>query len=209
MRCWPHHFDIATLITLERDAAGTATKTVGVGVAPSGHAHSLTEAWSIVKETGFPAIIRPSFTLGGTGGSIAGNEDRPIDGGGHTWPGGDSYLVERIVGKVTCDWDSSLICEFPSQFDRTRRLRSRTIAANREREITVGDFLLFLHIVAAGSWLGASVTQLVVTPALQRTGGALESAAALTRKAARWQQLGCDRRFASEPLSTHQPQSCC
>ncbi|UCD12504.1 MAG: carbamoyl phosphate synthase large subunit, partial [Nitrospinaceae bacterium] len=48
---------------------------IGVGVAPSGHAHSLTEAWSIVKETGFPAIIRPSFTLGGTGGSIAGNEE--------------------------------------------------------------------------------------------------------------------------------------
>lgn len=40
----------------------------------------------------------------------------------------------------------------------------------------MGDFLLFLHIVAAGSWLGASVTQLVVTPALQRTGGAVAAA---------------------------------
>jgi carbamoyl-phosphate synthase large subunit len=44
---------------------------IGQKVPPSGQAVSLEEAWSIVKETGFPAIIRPSFTLGGTGGSIA------------------------------------------------------------------------------------------------------------------------------------------
>lgn len=36
----------------------------------------------------------------------------------------------------------------------------------------MGDFLLFLHIVAAGSWLGATLTQFVVTPALQKVGGA-------------------------------------
>ena len=42
--------------------------------------------------------------------------------------------------------------------------------------MTVGEFLLFLHIVAAGSWLGASVTQLLVTPALQQTGGAVAAA---------------------------------
>ena len=44
---------------------------IGQKVPPSGQAVTLDEAWSIVKETGFPAIIRPSFTLGGTGGSIA------------------------------------------------------------------------------------------------------------------------------------------
>lgn len=36
----------------------------------------------------------------------------------------------------------------------------------------MGEFLLFVHIVAAGSWLGASVTQFVVTPSLQKVGGA-------------------------------------
>ena len=35
-----------------------------------------------------------------------------IDGGGHTWPGGDAYLTERRVGRVTEDWDSRLIWEF-------------------------------------------------------------------------------------------------
>ena len=44
---------------------------IGQKVPSSGQAVTLNEAWSIVKETGFPAIIRPSFTLGGTGGSIA------------------------------------------------------------------------------------------------------------------------------------------
>ncbi|MCP3995630.1 MAG: hypothetical protein GY722_11265 [bacterium] len=41
-----------------------------------------------------------------------------INGGGHTWPGGDPYLPERVVGPVTTDWDSALIWEFFSQFDR-------------------------------------------------------------------------------------------
>ncbi len=44
---------------------------IGQKVPPSGNAKSLEEAWRIVGDTGFPAIIRPSFTLGGTGGSVA------------------------------------------------------------------------------------------------------------------------------------------
>ena len=44
---------------------------IGLDVAPSGYAHTLQEAWDIVEKTGFPAIIRPSYTLGGTGGGIA------------------------------------------------------------------------------------------------------------------------------------------
>lgn len=34
--CWPHHFDIATLITVASDESGAATKTIGVGMAPMG-----------------------------------------------------------------------------------------------------------------------------------------------------------------------------
>jgi carbamoyl-phosphate synthase large subunit len=37
-------------------------------------AHSLEEAWAGVRETGFPAILRPSFTMGGSGGGIARDE---------------------------------------------------------------------------------------------------------------------------------------
>jgi carbamoyl-phosphate synthase large subunit len=48
-----------------------AMQKIGLAVPESGYARSLDDAREIVKRTGFPAIIRPSFTLGGSGGSIA------------------------------------------------------------------------------------------------------------------------------------------
>ncbi|MDI4633465.1 carbamoyl-phosphate synthase large subunit [Pelomonas sp. V22] len=55
---------------------------IGLGSAKSGIAHSLEEAWSVQKRiqadiggSGFPMVIRPSFTLGGTGGGIAYNPE--------------------------------------------------------------------------------------------------------------------------------------
>ncbi len=48
---------------------------IGLGSARSGIAHSMDEAWSVQKSVGFPTVIRPSFTLGGTGGGIAYNAE--------------------------------------------------------------------------------------------------------------------------------------
>ncbi|MDI9335097.1 MAG: carbamoyl-phosphate synthase large subunit [Cytophagales bacterium] len=48
---------------------------IGLGSARSGIAHSMDEAWSVQKQMGFPTVIRPSFTLGGTGGGIAYNAE--------------------------------------------------------------------------------------------------------------------------------------
>ncbi len=48
---------------------------IGLGSARSGIAHSMDEAWGVQKTLGFPAVIRPSFTLGGTGGGIAYNSE--------------------------------------------------------------------------------------------------------------------------------------
>ena len=55
---------------------------IGLGSAKSGIAHTLDEAWAVQKEigqhtggSGFPLVIRPSFTLGGTGGGIAYNAE--------------------------------------------------------------------------------------------------------------------------------------
>jgi carbamoyl-phosphate synthase large subunit len=50
-----------------------AMKEIGVDVPRSGLARSLNEALELVQQTGFPSIIRPSFTLGGVGGGIAYN----------------------------------------------------------------------------------------------------------------------------------------
>jgi carbamoyl-phosphate synthase large subunit len=48
---------------------------IGLGSARSGIAHSMEEAWTVQKTVGFPTVIRPSFTLGGTGGGIAYNSE--------------------------------------------------------------------------------------------------------------------------------------
>ena len=52
-----------------------AMEEIGVEVPKSGVAKTLDEALAIVDDVGFPAIIRPSFTLGGVGGGIAYNID--------------------------------------------------------------------------------------------------------------------------------------
>ena len=48
---------------------------IGLGSARSGIAHSMDDAWTVQKTLGFPTVIRPSFTLGGTGGGIAYNSE--------------------------------------------------------------------------------------------------------------------------------------
>ncbi len=48
---------------------------IGLESARSGIAHSMDEAWAVQKRVGFPTVIRPSFTLGGTGGGIAYNPE--------------------------------------------------------------------------------------------------------------------------------------
>lgn len=48
---------------------------IGLRVPKSGLAYSMEEAREVVKNIGFPVIIRPSFTLGGTGGGVAYNID--------------------------------------------------------------------------------------------------------------------------------------
>src|SRR5450631_1311396 len=51
-----------------------AMEKIGLTCPKAGAAHSVEEAWAIVKDTGFPAILRPSFTMGGSGGGIAYSE---------------------------------------------------------------------------------------------------------------------------------------
>ncbi|ODT43582.1 MAG: carbamoyl phosphate synthase large subunit [Nitrospira sp. SCN 59-13] len=57
----------------DRDAFRQAMWKIGLRVPDSGVATSLQEAEEVVRRTQFPAIVRPSFTMGGTGGNIAYN----------------------------------------------------------------------------------------------------------------------------------------
>jgi carbamoyl-phosphate synthase large subunit len=65
----------AIAIAEDRKLFAEAMRRIGLRVAEGGIATTLDEAEAIVERTGYPAIIRPSFTLGGTGGGIAYNRE--------------------------------------------------------------------------------------------------------------------------------------
>ncbi|HMK33884.1 MAG TPA: carbamoyl-phosphate synthase large subunit [Desulfomonilaceae bacterium] len=60
----------------DRDLFKTAMHNIGLDLPRSGYAESIEQAWAIARQLGFPNVIRPSFTLGGTGGSVAFTEDQ-------------------------------------------------------------------------------------------------------------------------------------
>ena len=72
---------------------------IGIEVPASGVAKTLEEALAVVEETGFPSIIRPSFTMGGVGGGIAYNieEFRELAGRGLEFSPVHEILVEESV----------------------------------------------------------------------------------------------------------------
>ncbi|HXH81788.1 MAG TPA: carbamoyl-phosphate synthase large subunit [Candidatus Tectomicrobia bacterium] len=74
---------------------------LGLALPRSGYARSFEEAKAVVRTTGYPAIIRPSFTLGGTGGSIAYNPEELEDAvrwGVQMSPLGTVLVEESVIG---------------------------------------------------------------------------------------------------------------
>jgi len=63
----------------DREKFKAAMTRIGLASAKSGIAHKLEQALEVQQEIGFPAVIRPSFTLGGTGGGIAYNKDEFVE----------------------------------------------------------------------------------------------------------------------------------
>jgi carbamoyl-phosphate synthase large subunit len=87
----------------DRQKFRDAMDKIGLESARSGVAHTLDEALAVLKRTGLPSIIRPSFTLGGTGGGIAYNKDEFIDrafGSGRLahHRGADRGIAARLEG---------------------------------------------------------------------------------------------------------------
>jgi carbamoyl-phosphate synthase large subunit len=63
----------------DREKFKAAMTRIGLGSARSGIAHNIEQALEVQSRIGFPAVIRPSFTLGGTGGGIAYNKDEFVE----------------------------------------------------------------------------------------------------------------------------------
>jgi len=86
----------------DRNLFKEAMVRIGQKVPPSGQAVTLEEAWGIVNETGFPAIIRPSFTLGGTGGSIAYSQEEFVPLVEHAFA--SSPIHQVLIEKSLLGW---------------------------------------------------------------------------------------------------------
>ena len=74
---------------------------IGLESAASGVAHSMDEAHAVLERTGLPAIIRPSFTLGGTGGGVAYNKaefERIVREGLDASPRNEVLIEESLLG---------------------------------------------------------------------------------------------------------------
>ncbi|MBS1153505.1 MAG: carB, partial [Myxococcaceae bacterium] len=85
----------------DRQLFKKAMQKIGVALPRSGYASSWEEAEALIDEIGFPIILRPSFTLGGTGGGIAYNraEYQPLVMGAlHASPNKTVLIEESMIG---------------------------------------------------------------------------------------------------------------
>ncbi|MCB2075808.1 MAG: carbamoyl phosphate synthase large subunit, partial [Novosphingobium sp.] len=74
---------------------------IGLESARSGEAHTVDEAFAVLEHTGLPAIIRPSFTLGGTGGGVAYNRaefEQIVRSGLDASPTTEVLIEESLLG---------------------------------------------------------------------------------------------------------------
>lgn len=85
----------------DRQKFREAMDKIGLESARSGIAHTVEEALSVLERTGLPSIIRPSFTMGGTGGGIAYNRDefvQIVTGGLDASPTTEVLIEESLLG---------------------------------------------------------------------------------------------------------------
>ena len=85
----------------DRDLFRAAMRKIGLDMPQSDIAHSLEEALEVQQKFGFPVIIRPSFTMGGSGGGIAYNREDFVDicqRGLYLSPTSELLIEESIIG---------------------------------------------------------------------------------------------------------------
>lgn len=85
----------------DRELFNQAMRKIGYEVAKSKTAHSMEEALAAQKEVGYPTVIRPSFTMGGSGGGIAYNKEEFIEiceRGLYLSPTNELLIEESVLG---------------------------------------------------------------------------------------------------------------
>ncbi len=85
----------------DRELFKKAMDRAGLASARSGYARSVQEAREVVKTTGFPAILRPSFTMGGAGGAVVENPeefDQKVEWALSQSPTSEVLVEESLLG---------------------------------------------------------------------------------------------------------------
>ena len=85
----------------DRELFDKAMKKIGLETPRHGMAHDMSQAHKALEEIGFPCIIRPSFTLGGSGGGIAYNKeefDEICERGLELSPTSELLIDESLIG---------------------------------------------------------------------------------------------------------------
>ena len=85
----------------DREKFKRAMTKIGLGSARSASAHSMDEAQQVQAMIGFPVIIRPSFTMGGSGGGIAYNQEEFVEickRGLEASPTNELLIEESLIG---------------------------------------------------------------------------------------------------------------
>ncbi len=85
----------------DRELFNRSMAKIGFDVAKSRIAHSMDEAFEAQAEVGYPTIIRPSFTMGGSGGGIAYNKEEFIEiceRGLYLSPSNELLIEESVLG---------------------------------------------------------------------------------------------------------------
>ncbi len=86
----------------DRELFKKAMSNIGLEIPKSAYVKSLEEAKQVIKDIGFPVIIRPSFTLGGTGGSVAYNMEEYVEA--VEWGLNASPFHEVLVEESVLGW---------------------------------------------------------------------------------------------------------
>ena len=84
-----------------RELFDKAMRAIGLETPAHGMAHNMDEAFEALEKVGFPCIIRPSFTLGGSGGGIAYNKEEFIEicsRGLELSPNNELLIDESLIG---------------------------------------------------------------------------------------------------------------
>jgi carbamoyl-phosphate synthase large subunit len=86
----------------DRDRFKAAMLAIGLDVPRSHYVHDMQEARAALEQIGFPAIIRPSFTLGGSGAAIAYNRDEFEHMAAHALS--ESFRSEALIEESVLGW---------------------------------------------------------------------------------------------------------